>query len=374
MLGYADDEIEPHVRAWERLLHPDDRQRGRPAERERRARAPRPTKASSGCATRTATTSTCCRAAFPCAASRADRSIRIVGTHFDLTEREARRSGAHPHRAAGAPRVRPGRRTTPHRPRDARSVRRAAHGAVASDRCAQGRLPRRPGSRREGRRRSNASPSGSIATSTISSGSSGRRRSTTSACGPRWPTTCRTGRRASTSPRSCTRPASRRAARVGDRNDAVPHRAGSHDQRRQARAARHAWTSSCSGSRTRSCSSSRTMAWGSIRRTPTKGAPRLRPARDAGAREPRRRYDSDRVGARPGHDHPGAHRCRPDGRTSMAEHKGAHPDSAGGRPRDRASRAEAAHRQPARHDGRRRGERRRRRRASRPRRSSPTSS
>ena len=25
MLGYGDDEIEPHVRAWERLLHPDDR-------------------------------------------------------------------------------------------------------------------------------------------------------------------------------------------------------------------------------------------------------------------------------------------------------------------------------------------------------------
>ena len=24
MLGYADDEIEPHVSAWERLLHPDD--------------------------------------------------------------------------------------------------------------------------------------------------------------------------------------------------------------------------------------------------------------------------------------------------------------------------------------------------------------
>jgi PAS domain S-box-containing protein len=27
MLGYADDEIEPHVSAWERLLHPDDRTR-----------------------------------------------------------------------------------------------------------------------------------------------------------------------------------------------------------------------------------------------------------------------------------------------------------------------------------------------------------
>ena len=24
MLGYAEDEIEPHVSAWERLLHPDD--------------------------------------------------------------------------------------------------------------------------------------------------------------------------------------------------------------------------------------------------------------------------------------------------------------------------------------------------------------
>jgi PAS domain S-box-containing protein len=27
MLGYADDEVEPHVRAWERLLHPDDQQK-----------------------------------------------------------------------------------------------------------------------------------------------------------------------------------------------------------------------------------------------------------------------------------------------------------------------------------------------------------
>ena len=27
MLGYQDDEIEPHVSAWERLLHPDDKAR-----------------------------------------------------------------------------------------------------------------------------------------------------------------------------------------------------------------------------------------------------------------------------------------------------------------------------------------------------------
>ena len=31
MLGYADDEIEPHVSAWERLLHPDDMPRAREA-------------------------------------------------------------------------------------------------------------------------------------------------------------------------------------------------------------------------------------------------------------------------------------------------------------------------------------------------------
>src|SRR5438045_378842 len=27
MLGYGDEDVEPHVRAWERLLHPDDRPR-----------------------------------------------------------------------------------------------------------------------------------------------------------------------------------------------------------------------------------------------------------------------------------------------------------------------------------------------------------
>ena len=29
MLGYSEDEIEPHVSAWERLLHPDDHERAR---------------------------------------------------------------------------------------------------------------------------------------------------------------------------------------------------------------------------------------------------------------------------------------------------------------------------------------------------------
>ena len=164
-----------------------------------------------------------------------------------------------------------------------------------------------------------------------------------------------------------------RAARVGDRNDAVSHRAGSHDQRRQARAGvtrgRHPAASAGLGH------AGRRGRWRGVRSCRHhERAARLWPARDAGARKPRRRHYSDRVRARPGNHDPGAHRCRADGRTSMVEHKGAHQDSAGGRPCDRASRAEAAHRQPARHDGRCRGERRRRRRGAGRRRSNPTSS
>ena len=51
-------------------------------------RARRPTRANSACATRTATTSTCCRAVFPCATDPGGPVVRIVGTHFDLTERK----------------------------------------------------------------------------------------------------------------------------------------------------------------------------------------------------------------------------------------------------------------------------------------------
>ena len=59
---------------------------------------------------------------------------------------------------------------------------------------------------RAGRRSSRRSPSAWIATSTIWSGSCGPPRSTTSAFGRRWPTTCRTGRSASVSRPNCTRP------------------------------------------------------------------------------------------------------------------------------------------------------------------------
>ena len=88
MLGYADDEIEPHVSAWERLLHPDDMARAPGGQRERRARRRRPTRASSASATRTATTSTSSRAAFPVRREPGGPVVRIVGTHFDLTARK----------------------------------------------------------------------------------------------------------------------------------------------------------------------------------------------------------------------------------------------------------------------------------------------
>ena len=71
MLGYDDDEIEPHVSAWERLLHPDDHERARELNARSRA-ASAPIRPSSGCATRPATTWTCSRAACRSAASPAD--------------------------------------------------------------------------------------------------------------------------------------------------------------------------------------------------------------------------------------------------------------------------------------------------------------
>ena len=74
MLGYADDEIEPHVRAWERLLHPEDMVRAQQSTTASWRAARRPTRASSGCDTKTATTSRSCRAASRSVASPAVRS------------------------------------------------------------------------------------------------------------------------------------------------------------------------------------------------------------------------------------------------------------------------------------------------------------
>jgi PAS domain S-box-containing protein len=87
MLGYAEDEIEPHISAWERLVHPDDRPiadkandsvaRGEPtyeAEFRLRHKDGRYVHVLSR--------------GFPVRREPDGPVVRIVGTHFDLTERK----------------------------------------------------------------------------------------------------------------------------------------------------------------------------------------------------------------------------------------------------------------------------------------------
>jgi PAS domain S-box-containing protein len=87
MLGYGDEEIEPHVSAWERLLHPDDRIRadglneslahgGRTYEGEFRLRH------KNGHYVHVLSRG------FPVRREPDGPVVRIVGTHFDLTERK----------------------------------------------------------------------------------------------------------------------------------------------------------------------------------------------------------------------------------------------------------------------------------------------
>ena len=89
MLGYADDEIEPHINAWERLVHPADRAiadrahdsvaRGQPTyEAEFRLRH------KDGHYVHVLSRG------FPVRRDPGGPVIRIVGTHFDLTERKKR--------------------------------------------------------------------------------------------------------------------------------------------------------------------------------------------------------------------------------------------------------------------------------------------
>jgi PAS domain S-box-containing protein len=89
MLGYREDEIEPHISAWERLVHPDDR-----------ARADRGNEAvSRGEATYEAEFRLrhkdghyvqVLSRGFPVRREPGGPVVRIVGTHFDLTERNER--------------------------------------------------------------------------------------------------------------------------------------------------------------------------------------------------------------------------------------------------------------------------------------------
>lgn len=87
MLGYDEHEIEPHVNAWERLLHPDDARRaadvlerviGGQAEYAAEFRLRHKDGHYVDVLSR----------GFPVRSESDGRVVRIVGTHFDLTERK----------------------------------------------------------------------------------------------------------------------------------------------------------------------------------------------------------------------------------------------------------------------------------------------
>ena len=87
MLGYADDEVEPHVSAWERLLHPDDRGR---ADRlnESLARGGRTYEGEFRLKHKNGQYVHVLSRGFPVRREPDGPVVRIVGTHFDLTERK----------------------------------------------------------------------------------------------------------------------------------------------------------------------------------------------------------------------------------------------------------------------------------------------
>lgn len=84
MLGYADDEIEPNVSAWERLLHPDDRERARVSDHER----VRTYEGEFRLRHKDGHYVHVLSRGLPVRRQPGGPVVRIVGTHFDLTERK----------------------------------------------------------------------------------------------------------------------------------------------------------------------------------------------------------------------------------------------------------------------------------------------
>jgi PAS domain S-box-containing protein len=87
MLGYAEDEIEPHISAWERLLHPDDK----PLADELNARVARGDPTYEGefhLRHKDGRYIHVLSRGFPVRREPGGPVVRIVGTHFDLTERK----------------------------------------------------------------------------------------------------------------------------------------------------------------------------------------------------------------------------------------------------------------------------------------------
>jgi PAS domain S-box-containing protein len=89
MLGYDDDEIEPHISAWERLVHPDDRAVADLAH-ESAARGQSRYEAEFRLRHKAGHYVHVLSRAFPVRRDPGGPVIRLVGTHFDLTERRKR--------------------------------------------------------------------------------------------------------------------------------------------------------------------------------------------------------------------------------------------------------------------------------------------
>jgi PAS domain S-box-containing protein len=87
MLGYDEDEIEPHVSAWERLVHPDDRPRADEAN-ESVAQGDRTYEAEFRLRHKDGHYVHVLSRGFPVRREPSGPVVRIVGTHFDLTERK----------------------------------------------------------------------------------------------------------------------------------------------------------------------------------------------------------------------------------------------------------------------------------------------
>ena len=87
MLGYADEDIEPNVSAWERLLHPDDHERARQLNAAV-ARGERTYQAEFRLRHKNGHYVDVLSRGLPVRRDGSGPVIRIVGTHFDLTERK----------------------------------------------------------------------------------------------------------------------------------------------------------------------------------------------------------------------------------------------------------------------------------------------
>jgi PAS domain S-box-containing protein len=87
MLGYRDDEVEPHVSAWERLLHPEDMARAQQVN-EGVARGDRAYEGEFRLQHKDGHYVSVLSRGYPVRREQGGPVVRIVGTHFDLTERK----------------------------------------------------------------------------------------------------------------------------------------------------------------------------------------------------------------------------------------------------------------------------------------------